>query len=968
MIAGRESTCKHTRPLTIIDWRALNINMHYVHGSDIAEQLVNEVTLLASSTEWLLLSEQDTIKSYYLPNDNNILTTMIESIIPAPAEYVHSVINLTSPVAWTATCTKSETIETYDHMNTIVHLRSVSMFFGGHALETLFFRTVYVELNKKLFVQAYRSIENDQFKFEEGSIVLSFLPSAWILDVPGDIDPQHCRLRLITQTDPANTVGGVIPGFTSLTALLRNPGAGFGDAYMYLKKYIEEHLFLAHQDPLVKIGSSMETEWADTYCSMNEACGWTAHVKKFGMSVYSKLDVVGNSIIGVKGSYHCPQPLSEVFESFSIENVCHWEPFLEAASIIQKVEETLNLIKVKVRSPISQTLMEHCLLSVVRKVIGGLGVIMFRSAAHESVPVHETYLLPSGITLQPSEYGGCIVSFMLQGFFSKIDPVLYAPVLGARVAMSITSHLKFVASHYASATTRHYKSVPGWLVEQIVIRKEEETNYVQRLQPLCKIILDELSTNLRLNYPHTAIEIGGKRKRVSKTPQSITTINTDHIAAKRKGQFVRPFIFLVSNNKDPRSKYLKRVSMACSHSFFDFLGPDILTDILQHLNVIDVINFSQVCKSFHFFTTGNRAVWKDLFWKRYGRVYGSCLLCHGGLGNSGERMIDRGDHGSLSSCDSFDDWRESLVGKMREERGWRIGRLDFKQLRGHKDTIKYTCAYELDHNNSFLCTSDSSVIKVWSLESNTCATTITPVGPVIGIQSISGGTFVVGCKGGAITFYNWGDWECTQDNTIPDTTLDGFLCMDASTAVWAGPQVHVFDNNTGQRVRTYSDHQSTINCMLASKNEYLLYSASSDGKVVVRDTRTDPGVAPHLTFDAHTGPVNCLKWAKRDCTFVTASDDGTIKYWDPVTSAKPVTTLSGHTGPVTCIDSFDRYKLVTGSKDKTVRVWSALQETGEELRAFDGFSGEVSSVSYFHNEIYTGSCNGELRRWSVTEL
>lgn len=49
---------------------------------------------------------------------------------------------------------------------------------------------------------------------------------------------------------------------------------------------------------------------------------------------------------------------------------------------------------------------------------------MFRSASHESVPAHETYLLPSGITLQPSEYGGCIVSFMMQGFYSAIDPTL----------------------------------------------------------------------------------------------------------------------------------------------------------------------------------------------------------------------------------------------------------------------------------------------------------------------------------------------------------------------------------------------------------------------------------------------------------------------------------------------------------------------------------------------------------------
>lgn len=160
------------------------------------------------------------------------------------------------------------------------------------------------------------------------------------------------------------------------------------------------------------------------------------------------------------------------------------------------------------------------------------------------------------------------------------------------------------------------------------------------------------------------------------------------------------------------------------------------------------------------------------------------------------------------------------------------------------------------------------------------------MGPIIGIQSIGGGTFVVGCKGGAITFYSWRDWECTQDNTIPDTTLDGFLCMDNSTAVWAGPQVHVFDNNTGQRVRTFSDHQSTINSMLSSKNECLLYSASNDGKVVVRDTRTEPTTAPQQLLDAHSNSVNCLRWARRDCMFVSASDDGSIKYWDPTSCSR----------------------------------------------------------------------------------
>jgi hypothetical protein len=150
--------------------------------------------------------------------------------------------------------------------------------------------------------------------------------------------------------------------------------------------------------------------------------------------------------------------------------------------------------------------------------------------------------------------------------------------------------------------------------------------------------------------------------------------------------------------------------MANSQSFFDYLGPDILTDLLQYLfffcesvftfnkislntkrylDVADVIAFSQVCKNFHFFTTGNRAVWKGLFWRRYGKVYSSYPeRSHSGLGGSDrawEKVNVEG--GPLVSCDSFDDWRDSLMGKMAEERGWRVGQLSFKELRGHNGDI-----------------------------------------------------------------------------------------------------------------------------------------------------------------------------------------------------------------------------------------------------------------------------------------
>jgi len=152
---------------------------------------------------------------------------------------------------------------------------------------------------------------------------------------------------------------------------------------------------------------------------------------------------------------------------------------------------------------------------------------------------------------------------------------------------------------------------------------------------------------------------------------------------------------------------------------------------------------------------------------------------------------------------------------------------------------------------------------------------------------------------------------------------------------------------------------------MSTKNERFLYSGYKDGKVIVRDLLTDPALPPSLSFTAHEGaPVSHIKWVKMDASFVTASKDGSVKLWDSRNTSRPVASLSGHNGPVTCVDTFDRYKVVTGGKDKTVRIWSVLNREGDELREFDGIPGKISCVTVFHNEIFTGSPNGDLRRWT----
>ena len=60
---------------------------------------------------------------------------------------------------------------------------------------------------------------------------------------------------------------------------------------------------------------------------------------------------------------------------------------------------------------------------------------------------------------------------------------------------------------------------------------------------------------------------------------------------------------------------------------------------------------------------------------------------------------------------------------------------------------------------------------------------------------------------------------------------------------------------------------------------------------------------------------------------VSGSLDKTVRVWDAVTGTL-INTLQGHSGGVTAVAySPDGTKIVSGSGDKTVRVWDAVTGT-----------------------------------------
>ena len=138
-------------------------------------------------------------------------------------------------------------------------------------------------------------------------------------------------------------------------------------------------------------------------------------------------------------------------------------------------------------------------------------------------------------------------------------------------------------------------------------------------------------------------------------------------------------------------------------------------------------------------------------------------------------------------------------------------------------------------------------------------------------------------------------------------------------------------------------------------------SGSRDGSLKVWDLRSG-----NLEFaiEAHEAAVTCMTTSTDDVVF-TGSADHTVKEFD-IRTVEEVQTIHAHSGPVRAVQC-DETRLVSGSFDRTVRVYDKLN--GTLLKAIDAPTDESGSVRCLHfseRGIYSGWLNGSLMIYDFT--
>jgi eukaryotic-like serine/threonine-protein kinase len=119
------------------------------------------------------------------------------------------------------------------------------------------------------------------------------------------------------------------------------------------------------------------------------------------------------------------------------------------------------------------------------------------------------------------------------------------------------------------------------------------------------------------------------------------------------------------------------------------------------------------------------------------------------------------------------------------------------------------------------------------------------------------------------------------------------------------------------------------------------------------------------TLRGHLQEVTSVAFSPDDQRIVTGSLDRTAKVWEAV-SGRELLTLQGHGARIVSVAfSPSGQRIVTGSGDQTAKVWEAA--SGRELLTLQGHSAEVISVAFSPDGqwIVTGSLDRTAKVWEA---
>jgi eukaryotic-like serine/threonine-protein kinase len=183
--------------------------------------------------------------------------------------------------------------------------------------------------------------------------------------------------------------------------------------------------------------------------------------------------------------------------------------------------------------------------------------------------------------------------------------------------------------------------------------------------------------------------------------------------------------------------------------------------------------------------------------------------------------------------------------------------------------------------------------------------------------------------------------------------------------------VQVWDADTGRELCTLGTHKRELRGVAFSSEGKHLATASGDGKVKLWDaTRLLKEQKARHTLTARVpGPSLNVAFSPDGRWLATGGEENTVKIWDTEKGGEPLKILRGHTGDVYVVAVCpDGRWVASAGEDSTVRVWDAHNEY-RLARTFRGHMGLVSSLAFASGagglRLISGSRDKTVKVWDL---
>jgi len=326
---------------------------------------------------------------------------------------------------------------------------------------------------------------------------------------------------------------------------------------------------------------------------------------------------------------------------------------------------------------------------------------------------------------------------------------------------------------------------------------------------------------------------------------------------------------------------------------------------------------------------------------------------------------------------------------------WESGKVTTYSKRGLSETS--TVAFSPDGKYLIAASRGArGAVRLWDLESDRCiaAHINDSYLPLDRVWMEQDGTLrTAGVDGKRIVVWNVSRKPCAAQRLQTHTGMVFSLAFSPDGKRLASSSqdqtIRVWDVNSGQCIVTLAERAS-VRCISFSHDGRYLASGSggfvaspiptSSGSVRIWDTESAKCIAS-WDRDHTLRPVRCVIFRPADdgeLILAVGSDDHDVYLWtlDQVKQAGhsdadrdeyKILALKGHTDGVNCIGfSKDGTRLVSGSSDNDIRVWS-LSNDVKCVTTFQGHETPVTCVGFTQDDRHVASCSvdGTIRFWRL---